>query len=175
MVRGRARAEFSLRVKTTYTCPSLRPKASIFTQDTHVDAVAVTFLTVKNNNNNLFMNLNNYNNNSFNIYGTLKIFSKHFHTYNLIWSFQQPCEVGWASISSKFGGWGNWGKEQLGNLGLTGRCQSLYCGVSTNEERKSKHVWCSDFNIFWRNTLLPFSQMTVIQLEQLSWQVMVYN
>lgn len=47
MVRGRARAEFSLRVKTTYTCPSLRPKASIFTQDTHVDAVAVTFLTVK--------------------------------------------------------------------------------------------------------------------------------
>lgn len=84
MVRGRARAEFSLRVKTTYTCPSLRPKASIFTQDTHVDDAAVTFLTVKKKNNNLFIDLNNYNNNSFNIYGTLKIFSKHFHTYNLI-------------------------------------------------------------------------------------------
>lgn len=49
------------------------------------------------------MDLNDYNN-SFNVYGTLKIFSKHFHTYNLICSFQQACEVGWASMHCEFGG-----------------------------------------------------------------------
>lgn len=48
MVRERAAAEFSLRVKTIYACPSLRPKADVFTQDTHVNDATCFFSNSKN-------------------------------------------------------------------------------------------------------------------------------
>lgn len=77
-LREMARAEFS-KSKDHMT------KASVFTQDIHVEDGPCFFSNSKKTNN-LFMDLNNYNN-SFNIYVTLKIFSKHFHTYSLISSF----------------------------------------------------------------------------------------
>lgn len=71
------------------------------------------------------MDLNNYNN-SLNVHGTLEVFSKHLHSYNLIWFFWQPCEVGWAGIASKFSRWANESIKELSNpKGWTGRSQSL--------------------------------------------------
>lgn len=112
-LREMVRAEFSPRVKTTWHLPSHKAKGQRI-HSRHACGWWSLLLSNSKKTNNLFMDLNDYNN-SFNIYVTLKIFSKHFHTYSLISSFWQACEVGWASMHCKFGGWGNWGIQQLNN------------------------------------------------------------
>lgn len=61
-----------------------------------------SFQTVKKNNNNLLMDLNNI----LTLYAWhfKKIIWNHFHTCYWIWSFPQPSEVGWTSISSNLVG-----------------------------------------------------------------------
>lgn len=116
MVRERTMPEFSPRVKTIYTCPSIRSKADIFPEDTHVNDVTCFFSNSKTKTITCFGIWVTIKTTSLNMHGTLKTFSKHFHSYYLNLFCWQPCEVGGARISCKSDGWGNWGREQVSNL-----------------------------------------------------------